>query len=191
MNIIEFLSQNLFFVIIIIGFLLSLLGKGQKQQQQGKGANRMPDFGSGNRQGERRVPPERRTTQTAQQYEQRTPEPVEQHNPGPSSDSQNSQDVSLAEEAARRMEEEMQQRRNKEEEGRRREQQRRAREEQRRRQLEEQQRQEENGDRDRTAAAVSSGPVRPGETLPGANELTSAVLWAEILGPPRAKRPFR
>ena len=185
MNIIEFLSQNLFFVIIIIGFLLSLLGKGQKQQ--GKGTNRMPDFGSGNRPDERRVPPERRTTQTPQQVEQRMPE--RQPYPEQSSSFPNHEENSLADETAQRMEEEMRHRQKQEEEDRRREQQRRARQEQRRRELEEQQRQEGNGDR--AVAAASSGPVRPGETLPGANELTSAVLWAEILGPPRAKRPFR
>ncbi|MFS0727555.1 hypothetical protein [Paenibacillus sp. 1P07SE] len=184
MNIIEFLTQNLFFVIIIIGFLISLFSK-SNQRKQGGSNNRMPDFGSGNRE-ERRVPPGQRPTPDWQQSEQRAPQPEQ-----PSySETPVAQEIPLAEETARRIEEDARQREQEKEERRRAEQQRRAREEQRRR-MEEERVQEDHASGDRTGVAVASGPARPGETLPGANELTSAVLWAEILGPPRAKRPFR
>jgi len=34
-------------------------------------------------------------------------------------------------------------------------------------------------------------PVAVGTRRPGREEMAKAVLWSEIIGPPRAKRPFR
>ncbi|CAH0119620.1 hypothetical protein PAE9249_02125 [Paenibacillus sp. CECT 9249] len=37
---------------------------------------------------------------------------------------------------------------------------------------------------------ATSGSVRPSDIAPSSEELAKGVIWAEILGPPRAKRPF-
>lgn len=40
------------------------------------------------------------------------------------------------------------------------------------------------------AAASAAAELRTGVSAPTADEMRQAVVWAEILGPPRSKRPF-
>jgi len=172
-QLIEFVTSNFIIVLIVIGFIISLFSKSSSKPN-----NRMPDFGTGNNQqgdGSERRPTVQR--------------PVPGRQPIPAQ----GYPIPPSEEAAIRMEMERRMANEQAQEAdrlRKREADRRAVEE-RRRANQTLRAAEDSSRPSREARNSGSSITSPGDQIPGTNELMSAVLWAEILGPPRAKRPFR
>ncbi|XEC96816.1 hypothetical protein AB6A23_09915 [Paenibacillus tarimensis] len=163
-RLIIFLLDNIFYVVIAIGFLLSLFRSARK-------ANRMPDFGGGG-DGEKRsvVPAGQHPGQEREgRYSNRPEASIPANTAAQDStvrypiryDLMNSSEkrVDSAESAAH--------------------------ERRRREASERKQRQVIPSDRS------GGGLAQPGVQEASAEEMRRAVMWAEILGPPRAKRPFR
>ncbi len=160
-SLIAFLLDNIFIVIVAAGFLMSLLGKGKQQQRR---VGRMPDFGGGPMQSEPAAPnvrPFGPDSSPAPAYEQ-TPQPVYTSSMSqPSSEGQRMMARSNQDPSLSRG----------------------------------------TGGAGRPSsiaqAARSQAPSRSAAPVTGsaalkrvdADDLRQAVLWAEILGPPRARKP--
>ncbi len=170
-TLLNFIAANPFVAIILIGLIISLFNK--KGKQQG-----MPPFG-----GDKGQPNGRQPQRVPQQGQRRVNVPAAGSQGAPSHNMP--ADPALAE-AVRQLALQRQQ----EEEGRRRQ-----------NELEERRQQEKTRQREqpvrRTAGersistAAASAISSPGERLPRKEEMRRAIVWAEVLGPPRAKRPFR
>ncbi|WP_144266417.1 hypothetical protein [Paenibacillus curdlanolyticus] len=165
-DLISFLLHNIYIVVVVVGFLFSMLNKSNKS----KGRNRrMPDFGNGGDQ------PSGQPARTGrvQRSDESDPRPTmaqplaeprpQQRQPAPAEAYEAPAAVSAGVRAAEPV-----------------------------------QRvgaRSERPSRLSTAADSSQPPLasreRQNELKPTAETLRQAVLWSEILGPPRAKRPFR
>lgn len=169
----DFIAANPFVAIILIGLIISLFNSNKKAKQQG-----MPSFG-----GDKGKPDGRQPQRVPQQGERGG------NVQGRAAQSQGAPlqstpaDPALAEAvrqlALQRQQEEEQQRKH---------------EVERREQEKVRQRQQaaKRAKERKPAAAVAAAQLsRPGERLPREEEMRRAIVWAEVLGPPRAKRPFR
>lgn len=185
MNIFTFLLDNIYIVIIVGGFLLSLLGKsgGQKKPQ-----NRMPTFG-----GEQEpAAPKHKPQLSPMELQQQEQERQEQQR----LEAQRREQQRLEQQARQHA---LQLERQAEYEARQREQ------ELEQREAEAEAKRLELGRRTPaiqsldTAAVVKQRSKRTAtassrlfdSSRVNADELRKAVVWAEVLGPPRAKKPYR
>ena len=160
-SLIAFLLDNIFIVIVAAGFLMSLLGKGKQQQRR---VGRMPDFGGGPMQSEPAMPNDRpfgSDSSPAPAYEQ-TPQPVYTSSMSqPSSEGQSLMARSHPESSLSRG-------------------------------IGGAGRPSSTSQTARSqTSSRSTAPVTGSAALKrvDADDLRQAVLWAEILGQPRARKP--
>lgn len=181
LNIFDFLMDNIYLVIIVLGFVMSLLGKsgGQKKGQSQSG---MPTFGGGGSDMRPNVPQPGQFDQQHLEQQRLEQQRMEQQR----ADQQRQQALQRQREEAqaRQLRLEQDEERRVMEAARQQELARRATEA----------RQSFNAITDLPKKKVSHS-ARPAQRLfdPNAvnhNDLRKAVVWSEVLGPPRAKKPY-
>ncbi|BBI34732.1 hypothetical protein [Cohnella abietis] len=168
-DLISFISNNFYFVIVIVGIIYSLFFR--KSPLENKPPNRMPDFGGDGQQRPRR-PGETRPPVVETSHG----EPVDTRLPAPQRQAQHP----ARSEAALRLERELQPVRSitlPEVEHK----------------VEDYLPQQSTRARSsvNTSKPVPSRAVSSNTLGVTKEDLTRAIVWAEILGPPRARKPFR
>ena len=164
---IQFIVKNFFIVIVVVGFIISLLNKVRKGNAGSD--NRMPNFG-GNPPLPKMNPQQRRQPMQTRQQDASRPERSAMNaeprispslaSPAVKTDAQYTRPL-----AAERLPEDAIATAYAEAEG--------------------------GFAKPRQRAAASAPAERPPFRMPEGDELRRAVVLAEVLGPPRAKRPFR
>ncbi|MBD2844453.1 hypothetical protein IDH44_04565 [Paenibacillus sp. IB182496] len=191
-RLIGLIFDNFFIFVIIIGFILSLLNK---SKGKGRPNNRMPDFSGDGRQPQPRQAQRVERPHSGREQEEPYPAPPAYeaqptYDPQPAYDARPEYTPPPAPEP-REAQQVREVRRRREEAA-----------ERLRRVTEKSRERLRDADTDNPifTEALGAEPPRsrdtnrdgglawPGQDEPGAEELRSAVLWAEILGPPRARR---
>lgn len=154
-QLVSFVMDNLYFVILIVGIIYSLFSRKKSRERS---QNRMPDFGGPGRQGPRQRP--KPTGSQPVTVKPRTPSPEPSQQPVRLEVQERGRMSIRASSAAERA--------------------------------------SEGGELARASrrAPANVVPQLPQPNKPGAggsplsrDDLSRAVMWAEILGPPRSKRP--